>query len=84
MTAKVDRTTLEDRVREAMIDCGAEPSAITRDATLEELGIDSLDLVEISEIVDDEFGIMIDEEKFKGVMTVGDAIDRLLAAAAEA
>ena len=51
------------------------PSQITREATFEELDIDSLDLVELAQIVEDEYGVVLKGEDMKELKTVGDAID---------
>jgi len=54
---------------------GAEPDDITPDATFEALAIDSLDLAELSQIVEDEFGVRLTSADVAGVKTVGEAID---------
>ena len=46
------------------------------DLTLD-LGIDSLTLVEISDVLENEFGVFIPEEEIPDVRTVGDILDRL-------
>ena len=51
------------------------PSQITREATFEELDIDSLDLVELAQVVEDEYGVVLKGEDMKELKTVGDAID---------
>lgn len=72
-----DMTTdkLEQRVIEALISFGAEEEAVTREATFEDIDIDSLDLVELGQIVDEEYDVQLKPEDFKGIVTVGDAID---------
>ena len=42
---------------------------------IDDLGADSLDLVEIVMIAEEEFDIAIDDEKAEGVVTVGDLVD---------
>jgi acyl carrier protein len=66
---------VEQRVVEALTEFGSEPGLISRDAVLEELDIDSLDLVELAQIVEDEYGVRLSGDDMKGVRTVGDAID---------
>jgi acyl carrier protein len=51
---------------------GAEQA--TMDTTWEELDVDSLDLVELVQSLEDEYGIRIDDEQLKPVKTVGDAV----------
>ncbi len=57
-------------------------SQITREATFEELDIDSLDLVELAQIVEDEYGVVLKGEDMKELKTVGDAIDLIVQRAA--
>lgn len=52
-----------------------DPDAITLDATLESLDVDSLDLVELLQIAEEEFGVQLNPEDAKDVKTVGQAID---------
>jgi acyl carrier protein len=73
---------VETRVVETLASFGPDISQITRDATFEELEIDSLDLVELAQIVEDEFGVVLKGEDMKGLKTVGDAIDLITSRAA--
>ena len=52
---------------------------ISREATFEDLDVDSLDLVEVAQIVEDEFGVELDGDAVKDVKTVGDVIDLVVA-----
>jgi acyl carrier protein len=51
----------------------------TLDTTWEELDVDSLDLVELVQSLEDEYGIRIDDEQLKPVLTVGDAVRLVIA-----
>ena len=73
---------VENRVVEALASFGPDPSQITRDASFEELDIDSLDLVELAQIVEDEYGVVLKGEDMKELKTVGDAIDMIASRAA--
>lgn len=53
---------------------------IEKDADImEDLGADSLDIVEILMIVEEEFGLAIPEEEFPNLRTVGDLCDYIQA-----
>lgn len=73
--ATVTTEQVETRVIDALASFGPDKSQITRTSTFEELDIDSLDLVELAQIVEDEYGVVLKGEDMKGLQTVGDAID---------
>jgi acyl carrier protein len=75
--ATVSVTALETRIFEAFVSFGADESQLSREATLESLDVDSLDLVELAQILDEEFGIKVESKDFESVVTVGDALDRV-------
>jgi acyl carrier protein len=72
---------VEDRIVDAIASFGPDASEVTRDATFEELDIDSLDLVELGQIAEEEFGVRIEPSDMKEMKTVGDAIDFVAARA---
>lgn len=51
----------------------------TMDTTWEQLEVDSLDLVELVQSLEDEYGVRIEDEKLKEVKTVGDAVRLVIA-----
>jgi acyl carrier protein len=59
----------------SLADFGADPDVLTREATLEEVDVDSLDLVELTQVVEDAYDIDLENADFKKVKTVGDVID---------
>jgi len=70
---------VEQVVHEALESFGADPSAFTRDTRLQSLDIDSLDLAELSQIVDERFGVVLKGEDMKRISTIGDAVDTIVA-----
>jgi acyl carrier protein len=66
---------VEARIVEALASFGPDIEQVTREATFEELDIDSLDLVELAQIVEDEYGVVLKGEDMKELKTVGDAVD---------
>jgi acyl carrier protein len=74
-TKTVTPEAVEQTIAEALPQFGVEPSQISSDATFEQLDIDSLDLAEISQILEEEHGVQLKGEDTKQVKTVGDAID---------
>lgn len=71
--------SIEDALFDAIAEIGPDRSEITREATLEDLDIDSLDLVEIAQLVQETWGVELDPQDFTDVKTVGDAVDLIVA-----
>jgi acyl carrier protein len=62
---------------------GLEPSSIEVTAHLiDDLDLDSIDLVDLAVCLEEERGIKLDEEDLKSVRTVGDAVNAVRAALA--
>src|SRR5271167_171060 len=78
MSTAVSQEQIERVVTESLESFGADPEQITPEATLEALDIDSLDLAELSQIVQERFDVELKSADVADVKTVGDAI-RLIA-----
>jgi acyl carrier protein len=76
-----DATTIESVVFKSLEEFGADADAIGRDATFEQLDVDSLDLAELAQIVEDEFGVAIKSSDVAELKTVGDVLDLIAARA---
>jgi acyl carrier protein len=72
---------VEERVIEAVASFGPDREDVVRDATFEELDVDSLDLVELGQIVQDEYGVELKSDDMPKLKTVGDAIDLIVSRA---
>jgi acyl carrier protein len=75
MSTTATREQIEQRVFQALEEFGAEPDQISPDAEFESLDVDSLDLVELAQIVEDEYGVQLKGEDMEGVKTVRQAVD---------
>ncbi|NPA33208.1 MAG: acyl carrier protein [Aquificae bacterium] len=71
--------SLEERVKEIIAEqLGVEKEKITPEAKfVEDLGADSLDVVELIMAFEEEFGIEIPDEDAEKIQTVGDVIKYL-------
>lgn len=76
--ANVTAEGLEELVVETLASFGPEKEQITRSASIEELDLDSLDVVELAQVLEDELGIEIKPERYEGSKTIGDLLDRTL------
>ncbi len=79
-TQEVTEPAVEKVIFAGLTEIGAE-GEVTRAATFEDLDLDSLDLVELAQIVEDEFGVELDGDAVKDVNTVGDVVELVVARA---
>ena len=75
MTATVAKEQIQDKLTEALVELGADSEAIKPDAEFEALEVDSLDIVELAQIVEEEWGVEITGKDMESLKTVGQAVD---------
>jgi acyl carrier protein len=80
-TTTVTPEAVEKTLTDAIQQFDVDPSEISREATFEELDVDSLDLAEVSQIIEEEYGVQLKGEEMKNIKTVGDAIDLVVSRA---
>lgn len=69
---------VSEKVKAIVADTMRIPAGgIALESTFQELGIGSLDAVEIVFALEEEFEISIPEEAMKGIRTVGDAVENV-------
>jgi acyl carrier protein len=66
-----------EKVKEIIVDqlSISDADMITAETTLEDLGADSLDLVEVIMAIEDEFDVQIKDEDLESIKSVGDLIN---------
>jgi len=69
------REEVQQKVIDTLATFGPEKEDITPDATLESLDIDSLDLAELSQVMEEEYGVEVKSEDAAQVRTVNDAVE---------
>jgi acyl carrier protein len=79
MEAGVTTDRVEQVIFDGLIEVGADRDAVSREASFEDLDVDSLDLVEVSQIVEDEFGVELEGDDINDLKTVGEVIDLVVA-----
>jgi acyl carrier protein len=79
MEAGVTTDRVEQVIFDGLVEVGAERDAVSRSASFEDLDVDSLDLVEVSQIVEDEFGVELEGDDIKDLKTVGEVVDLVVA-----
>lgn len=73
----MDRDELFEKIKTVIVDqLGVEEDDIAEDAAfVDDLGADSLDIVELVMALEEEFGVSIPDEQAEKIKTVGDAVD---------
>ena len=68
--------TIEQRVKDIIVEqLGVNPEQVTPQASfIEDLGADSLDIVELVMAFEEEFGVEVPDEDAEKLQTVGDVI----------
>jgi acyl carrier protein len=78
-TSTTDTATIQQVVFDSLETFGAEPTEIKLDATFESLDIDSLDIAELAQIIDEKFDVEIKSSDAEQIKTVGDVVDLVAA-----
>jgi acyl carrier protein len=81
LATQVSTDNVEKTIYDGLVELGTERGDLSREATLESLDIDSLDLVELAQIVEDEYGVELKGDDVKDVKTVGEVIDLVVSKA---
>lgn len=73
----MDHDELFEKVKAVIVDqLGVEEDDVIEDASfVDDLGADSLDIVELVMALEEEFGVSIPDEQAEKIKTVGDAVD---------
>ncbi len=72
----MERDEIMEKVRGVIVEqLNVEEDDVTEDAAfIDDLGADSLDIVELVMALEEEFGISIPDEEAENIKTVGDAV----------
>ena len=73
----MSETTIEQKVRNILVEqLGVNPEQVTPEAGfVDDLGADSLDMVEIVMALEEEFSVVISDEEAEPCATVKDVVD---------
>lgn len=63
-----------DTIKGVVPKFGVDADDVTMEATLEDLDMDSLDVVEVMQAIEDELGVEVPDEDLEDLTTIGDAI----------
>lgn len=63
-----------NKIKEIVPKFGVNPDDVTDGSTLEDLDMDSLDVVEIMQAIEDDLGVRVPDEDLEDLKTIGDAV----------
>lgn len=74
---KMAKEEIFEKLKELVVDqLGVEEDEVTMEATMQDdLGADSLDLVDLVMSVEEEFGVKVADEDLENIKTVGDIVE---------
>jgi acyl carrier protein len=75
MATTITPQDIESTIVENLVAFGADADAVSRDATLEAIDVDSLDLVELTQVIEETYDLDLEGADFKAIRTVGDVVD---------
>jgi acyl carrier protein len=79
MPATITSNQIEQTIVDALNRFGANTAHLTPETTFEQLDVDSLDLVELAAVIEDEFGVTIENSDMAQLRSVGDVVELVVA-----
>ncbi|HXV54000.1 MAG TPA: phosphopantetheine-binding protein [Solirubrobacterales bacterium] len=71
-TKGATKEQIEERVIEALVEFGEERDGLKGSSKFADLDVDSLDLVELAQIIEDEYGIEVQDTDLDKIETIDD------------
>ena len=71
----VSKPQITERVIDALVEFGEERENLSPQARFADLDVDSLDLVELAQIIEDEYGIEVADSDLDRIETVDDVVE---------
>ena len=68
-----------DDVPGRVVEFGVEPGVSRPDATWDEIDVDSLDLAELAQIIEEDYGVELRHADMHALKTVGRTVDTIVA-----
>ena len=81
MTTAITAQQVESVVYDTLVEIGPSRDQLGREVSFEAIDVDSLDLAELSQVVEERFGVRLKGDDVAQISTVGDAIDLIVAKA---
>lgn len=79
MPETATKEQIEKRVIDALVEFGEERDELSLSSRFEDLEVDSLDLVELAQIVEEEYGVELADSDMDKLEVVGDVVELIAA-----
>jgi acyl carrier protein len=79
MPATITPQQVEQTIVDALSRFGANTAHVTPETTFEQLDVDSLDLVELASVIEDEYGLEIENKDVAQLRSIEDVVALVVA-----
>jgi acyl carrier protein len=77
-TTTLSPDTVFETIADALAEIGPEREQIRRESTFDSLEVDSLDLVEVGQVIEERFGVELKGDDMEKLETVGQVVDLVI------
>ena len=81
MSVTVTAERVEEKVYASLVEFGVAEELVSREARWDALDVDSLDLVELVQVIEEQFGVEIASQDMQNLATVGSVVDLVVSRA---
>jgi acyl carrier protein len=81
MPSLISAEQVESVIYDALVEIGPSRDQLSRDASFAAIDVDSLDLAELSQVIEEQFGVRLKGDDVASIKTVGEAVDLIVARA---
>jgi acyl carrier protein len=75
MSVTDTREQVEAKIYSSLVEFGVDADEVNPEARWDALNVDSLDLVELAQVIEEDFDVQLTGEDIKNLPTVGSVID---------
>ena len=77
-TTTLSPDTVFETIADALAEIGPDRDQIRRESTFDSLEVDSLDLVEVGQVIQEHFGVELKGDDMEKLETVGQVVDLVI------
>ena len=75
MSVTDTREQVEAKIYSSLVEFGVDADEVSPEARWDALNVDSLDLVELAQVIEEDFDVQLTGEDIKNLPTVGSVVD---------